>query len=214
MFNPTTIALAISAATLLGSSLLPVRAQQSTATDALQQWGLDPGLLVANGRQLLQRAPDAAIDNLFQAAHASASNPQEAAALCQLFDPAADRSLAGLNDVANRLGPAHRDRFAAAVANLLVAAMQSPVQPYDEAAARQSLKAAGVRTALVNDGFLAGLNGDDPDARCRSLGWLLDDLHAQPLSQRAAVARLLLGEGLGQLAPAPAGAGPQQAPRS
>lgn len=209
MFNPTTIALAISAATLLGSSLLPLRAQQSTA-DALQQWGLDPGLLVANGRELLQRAPDAAIDDLFQAAHASANSPQEAAALCQLFDPAADRSLTGLNKAANQLSPAHRDRFATAVANLLVAAMQSPAQPYDEAAARQSLKAAGVRTALVKDGFLAGLNGDNQDARCRSLGWLMDDLHAQPLPQRAAVARLLLGEGLGQLA-VPAGAVTQEA---
>lgn len=212
MFSPTTIALVISAATLLGSSLLPLQAQQ-TASSTIREWGFDPGMLVADGRELLLRAPDTAIDSLFQAAHAATSSPQEAVALCALFDPAADRSLAGLNAVANRLSPANRERFAGAVANLFVAAMQSTPQPYDEAAARQALKASGVRAALVNDGFVAGLNGDDHDARCRSLGWLMDDLRAQPLPQRAAVARLLLGEGLEQLAIGPAGAAASQAPR-
>ncbi|MGY0617886.1 hypothetical protein [Lysobacter sp. A378] len=199
MFSPTSIALATSVLTLLVSSLLPVRAQDAP-TSVIEQWGFDPGVLVADGRELLRRAPDPAIDGLLQAAHASTRSADEAAALCQLFDPGADRSLAGLNAIANRLGPANQDRFANAVANVFVAAMQAPVQPYDEAVARQSLKAAGVRAALVNDGFVAGLNGTDADARCRSIGWLLDALHDRPLPERASVARLLLGEGLEQLA--------------
>ncbi len=207
MFSPMTIALVISAATLLGSSLLPLQAQQ-TASSTIRQWGFDPGMLVADSRGLLLRAPDPAIDRLFQAAHAATSSPQEAAALCELFDPAADRSLAGLNAVANRLSPVHRERFAGAVANLFVAAMQSTPQHYDEATARQTLKASGVRAALINDGFVAGLNGNNNDARCRSLGWLMDDLGAQPLPQRAAVARLLLGEGLAQWAIGAAAASP------
>ena len=95
----------------------------------------------------------------------------EADALCGLFDPGADRSLAGLNAVASQLGPASRARFANAVANVLVGAMQSPPQRYDAAAARQSLKAAGVTAAILHDGFVAGLNADGnaPDATQRAL---------------------------------------------
>lgn len=199
MFNPMTIALAVSIATLLGSSLLPVRAQQTLA-GAAEQWGFDPSVLMADGQELLLRAPDAAIDQLFQAARISIADPREAQVLCPLFDPAAERSLASFNAVANRLGPEHSGRFAGAVAGLFVAAMQSPRQPYDEAVARQTLKAAGVRAALLNDGFVAGLNGSDHHARCRSISWLLDDLNAQPRDKRAAAARLMLSEGLGQLA--------------
>ncbi|MEG3193206.1 hypothetical protein [Lysobacter sp. D1-1-M9] len=166
----------------------------------LQSWGFDPALLAADGEVLLRRAPDAAVDRLFQAVHRSAQRPDEAQALCALFDPQADRSLAGLNATASRLGPASRQDFANALAEVFIGAAQHPPQPYDEPAARQALKAAGVRAALINDGFAAGLNGSAQDARCRSLGWLLEQLHGRPLAERAAVTRLLLGEGLQQLA--------------
>lgn len=199
MFHPMTLAAVVSVATLIATSLMPVRAQQSPAA-AVEQWGFDPSALVADGHELLLRAPDPAIDQLFQVARSSLSDPREAEVLCPLFDPAAERSLATFNQVANRLGPEHSGRFAGAVANLFVVAMQSPRQPFDEASARQGLKSAGVRAAMLNDGFVAGLNGSDHQARCRSIRWLLDDLHAQPLAQRAAVARLLLAEGLGHLA--------------
>lgn len=199
MFNSKTIAVAVSVAALLASSFLPLRAQQAPAA-AIQQWGFDPSALVADGHELLLRAPDPAIDRLFQVARTSLADPREAQVLCPLFDPAAERSLASFNEIANRLGAEHSGRFAGAVANLFVAAMQSPRQTFDEASARQALKSAGVRAALINDGFVAGLNGSDHEARCRSIRWLLDDLDAQPLEQRAAVARLLLAEGLGHLA--------------
>ena len=89
--------------------------------------------------------------------------------------------------------------FANAVADVFVSAAQSPRQPYDAAVAEQALKAAGVRAALLDEQFLAGLNGDDHDARCRSVGSLLESLQSRPLGERAAVTRLLLSQGLNYL---------------
>jgi len=165
----------------------------------IEQWGFDPAVLVADGTELLARAPDPAIDRLFQAMHASSRDPADAQVLCRLFDPAADRSLAGLNAIASRLGQASQERFANAVAGVFVAAMQNPPQVQDSAAARQALKSAGVRAALLNDGFSGGLNGNDHAARCDSVAMLLDVLHERPISERAGVTRLLLGEGLQRL---------------
>lgn len=183
-------------ALLLSLLLAPAAAQQTDAG----VWSFDPSVLAAGG-DLLLRAPDREIDGLFQAVHAVAQSPNEVQALCGLFDPQADRSLAGLNAVASRLGPDSRTRFANAVANVLVAAMQSSPQPHDVAAARQSLKAAGVTAAILHDGFLAGLNADGNDAatrdaRCQSLRWLLDAMQTRPQPERAAMTRLLLDEGL------------------
>ena len=176
--------------------LTPALAQQPEGDG----WSFDPSVLAAGG-DLLRRAPDREIDQLFQAVHAAAQAPAEADALCGLFDPQADRSLAGLNAVASQLGPDSQTRFANAVANVLVSAMQSPPQRYDAAAARQSLKAAGVTAAILHDGFVAGLNADGnaPDARsarCQSLRWLLDAMQTRPIAERAAMTRLLLDEGL------------------
>ena len=175
----------------------PLPAAQSGAT--IEQWGFDPAVLVADGAELLARAPDPAIDRLFQAVHASSEDPADAAALCGLFDPAADRSLAGLNAVASRLGPHSQQRFASAVAEVFVGAMQNPPTRRDPAVARQALKAAAVRAALVNEGFTAGMSGSATVARCDSMAMLLDVLHDRPLAERAGVTRLLLSEGLQQV---------------
>lgn len=180
----------------------PVLAQGAPRS-MLEEWGFDPTVLMAGSEDLLLRAPDPAIDGLFRAVHASAQSPAEARALCGLFDPQADRSLAGLNEIASRLGDAGRERFANAAAQAFVAAAQHPRQPYAAAQARQWMKAAGVRAALLNDGFTTGFTGDDPDARCRSIGQLLDALQSRPLGERAAVTRLLLSEGLARLAVPP-----------
>lgn len=171
-----------------------------TVPSAIEQWGFDPAVLVADGTELLARAPDPAIDRLLQAVHASSQDPGEAQLLCELFDPQADRSLAGLNAIGSGLAPASQERFANAVAEVFVAAMQNPPQPWDPVAAQQALTAAGVRAALLNDGFSAGLNGDDHPARCRSVAMLLDALQQRPLPERAAVTRLLLSQGMQQLA--------------
>ena len=195
----------LGAACMLSLLCPPAMAQQSD----VGAWSFDPSVLVAGG-DLLQRAPDREIDQMFQAVHVAAQTPAEADALCGLFDPQGDRSLSGLNAVASRLGPDSQTRFANAVGNVLVSAMQSPPQRYDAAAARQSLKAAGVTAAILHDGFVAGLNagGNAPDARsarCQSLRWLLDAMQTRPVAERAAMTRLLLDEGLARI-----GAGPAQ----
>lgn len=181
-----------------GGQVQAAQAQALQARAMIEAWGFDPSALVADGRELLLRAPDSAIDGLFQALLDSARRPGEARALCMLFDPRADRSLAGLNAAAAQFDPATRERYVNAVAHLFVAATRHPPQPFDPAAARQALTQAGVRAALLNDGFGAGLGGDS-DARCRSLAMLLDALAPRPLPERAAVTRLLLIDGLGHL---------------
>jgi len=186
---------------LLAAITVPASAQDFGA------WGLDPGALVADGRELLMRAPDASVDGLFQAVHASAREPRDARTLCSLFDPDAERSLDGYNQIASQLSEQSRVRFADAATNFFLTAAQSPRQPYDANLATQALKAAGVRAALLNDGFLAGLNGGDHDARCRSVGLLMDAVAARPVGERASVMRLLLSQGIDYLS---LGAGTQR----
>ncbi|HEY0505661.1 MAG TPA: hypothetical protein VGD42_19430 [Lysobacter sp.] len=177
-----------------------VAAMPSFAQSAPVDWGFDPGALFADGRELVMRAPDDSVDGLFQAVHASSRSPQDARVMCELFDPSAQRSLEGYNGIAAQLSEESRLRFADAATAFFLAAAQSPRQPYDAATAQQALKAAGVRAALLNDGFVAGLNGGDHAARCRSVGWLLDALQSRPAAERASVMRLLLGQGLDYLA--------------
>lgn len=185
-------------ATMLSLVLLagPVQGQWG---EAALSWRFDPSVLVADGHEIVRRAPPEAVDDLLQAITASAREPAEAEAVCSLFDPAGDRSLAGLNEVAARLPPQSRERLAGAVAGLFVAALQAPPQPYDKDAARRALKQAGVRATLMQDGFMAGLQGDHHPARCRSVRTLLDVLVERPREERVGVARLLLVEGLDRL---------------
>lgn len=190
---------AVLALALLVSSA-PLMAQRSLAEQAAQ-WGFDPTVLVADSRELLLRAPDREMDLLFQAVHGSAQVPGEAAALCTAFDPDGELGLEALQAAGEQFGDASRARFVEAISAVLVAAAQHPPQPFDETGARQALKAAGVTAAIQHDGFTAGLNGTDRDARCRSVGQLIDGLQAQPLPGRAAATRLLLMEGLSMLAP-------------
>ncbi len=194
--------------TLFTAALAALLASVPAVAQDAGAWGFDPGILAASGSDLLRRAPNAEIDGLFQAVHAATRNEHEAQAVCALFEPDADRSLDGLNAAASRLGPASRERFGNAVGNVLVAAVQSPPQVFDAAAARQSLKASGVTAALLHDGFVAGLTAtgsttDSRAARCHSLRWLLDAMQSRPQGERAAMTRLLLDEGLARLAPAP-----------
>lgn len=173
----------------------------ATAPVSAQEWDFDPSVLFGDSRVLLQRAPDREIDQLLQALHASAQQPDEAAAMCAAFDPAAGPAIDALQTAASQLGDASRERFALAISGVLVAAAQHPPQAFDERVGAQALKAAGATAAILNDGFIAGLNGDEPRARCRAVGQLLDGLQTRPLPERAAATRLLLLQGLARLAP-------------
>jgi hypothetical protein len=181
----------------------PAIAQDEYVVDLSQ---IDPAALLASAGDVLLRAPDTAIDDLFQATHAAAQSPRDAKILCTLFDPHADRGFEALAATANRLGADSRERFAIALANIAAGGLQNPRQPYDAAAAKQTLKSAGVTAMLLHDDFLVGMTADGSDvaardARCRSFGWMLDALRAVPVAQRVAATRLLLNEGLAQLGP-------------
>lgn len=188
------------AAVTVLSTVLWLAAAPASAQESAETWSLDPSALPAESDDLLLRAPDEALDGLFQALHAGAQSPRDAQALCALFDPEGDRSMEGLNRTAAELSDGTRDRFAEALAGLLVGALQSPPQPFDLAQARQALKANLVRAALLHEGFSADLAGTDHPARCRAVAQLLGVLQARPLSERAAVTRLLMREGLDRLA--------------
>jgi len=165
---------------------------------------IDPTVLMSGTEEILGRAPDSSIDSLFQAVHAAAQIPDEAKTICALFEPDADRSVEGFGAAANSLGDASRDRFIAAIADIAVAGLQGRPQPYDAPAARQALKSAGARAAILHEGFVGGLTATGSDAsardrRCRSLRWMLESLKTQPLGERAAATRLLLSEGLSRM---------------
>ncbi len=162
---------------------------------------LDPALVMAVGGDVLVRAPDSALDQLFQAVHASSRVPEESAVLCALFDPDADRSVGAFQRAANRLGDGSRERFAAAFTQIAVTGLQGQPQPYDPAMAQQVLKSSAVKAAMLHDGFMAGMTatGTDAasrDARCRSFRWIVGVLNGAPVRERAAATRWLLQEGL------------------
>lgn len=168
---------------------------------AQQFGGFDPSVLMGGVQDVLLRAPDREIDGLFGALHGAMRQPAEATAICSLFDDNGDRSLEGLNSVAMQLGEGSRRRFADAIADVVVAGLQGAPQAYDRGAAAQALKSNGARAAILHDGFTAGLaEGADRDARCRSLGQMLDVLGERPQPERAMVTRLLLEQGLQQQA--------------
>lgn len=167
------------------------------ATPAQQPAGIDLAALVGGAQDVLQRTPDREVDGLFQALHGAMRRPDDARAICGLFDEGANRDIDGLQAVAARLQPDSRQRFADAIGTALVAGLQGQPQRFDQAAATQALKANGVRAALLNNGFSAGLaDGASADARCASLGQMLDVLGERPQPERASVLRLLLSQGL------------------
>jgi hypothetical protein len=179
---------------------LPAFAQQRDAYE-IDLSGIDAAMVLAGAEDVMLRASDRDIDGLYQAVLEASRSDQESQMLCALFDPSADRSLAGLQRVANGLGPQSRARFADAVLAIAVAGMQNPLQPYDPAVGSQALRRAGVTAMLVYEGFTVGIaaTGDDPgsrEARCRSFRQLVDVLQDFELAERAAATRYLMLEGL------------------
>lgn len=177
----------------------------AVATDepAGATWTFDPQLLLARSETVIARAPDADLDTLFQAVAEAARRPRELQAMCALFDPAARRDLAAINDVALQFGDDSRRRFQRATDALLAAAQGAP-QPFDRALAERALRQAAVTATMLHDGFVAALNDQGSDAtsrqaRCHALHQLLDVLSMRPLRERALVTRLLMREGLRRL---------------
>lgn len=187
------VLLASTLAVVIGAALaLPARAQQPMPA-------YDPVAVADGVRQLLSRTPDREIDGLFHALHGAMREPREAGAICSLFDDGAERGFEGLNRVAMQLGEASRQRFVDAIAYAFIAGLEGQSQAYDRAAAEQALKSNGARAAMLHDGFTSGFaEGASRDARCASLGQMLDILAQRPQSERVLVTRLLLEQGLHQ----------------
>lgn len=180
---------------LLGLALAVPAAAQAQQFEGFE--GFDPSVLMGSAQDVLARTPDAQVDGLFHALHGSMQQPAEADAICRLFDANADRGIDSLNETAMRLPDASRQRFVDAIANAVVAGLQGQPQAWDRAAATQALKANGTRAAILHDGFTVGLaDGASRDARCRSLGAMLNVLADRPQSERVPVTRLLLEQGL------------------
>ncbi|MFZ7095218.1 hypothetical protein ACOPJQ_03670 [Luteimonas dalianensis] len=179
---------------------LPAIAQQRQAYE-IDLSGIDAAMVLAGAEDVILRAGDRDVDGLYQVLLDASRSDEESRELCRLFDPSADRSLAGLQRAANALGPQSRVRFADAVLAIAMAGMQNPLQPYDPAAADQVLRRAGVTAMLIHEGFSIGIaaTGDDPgsrEARCRSFRQLVDVLQDFELHERAAATRYLMLEGL------------------
>lgn len=178
---------------------LPAQAQAQSSRVDLS--GIDPMQVIAGANDVLARAPDADIDRLFRAVHAASQNEREARGLCALFDPGADRSLAGLQRAANALGEQSRLRFIEAVTAVAINGLQAPPRSWDPALGEQAVKAATVTGMMLHDGFLLGLSstGSDPgsrQARCTALRQMLDVLDGFSVADRVAATRYLLSEGL------------------
>jgi len=180
----------------------PVRAENVGAENVrTERWTFDPQLLLASSKSVIQRAPDASLDQLFQAVAVAARQPQELQAMCVIFDPRAQRDLAALNRIALNLSQTSQQNFQRATEILLRDSRAAAAQPYDAAQAQRALRQAAVAAAMLFDGFLAAINhpASDPAsqrARCRALRQLLDVISMRPLAERALITRLLLREGL------------------
>ncbi len=167
-------------------------------------WTFDPTELLARSDAVIERAPDASLDYLFQAVVESARRPAELQAMCAAFEPDSQRDLAALNRIALRFPQASQRRFQRATERMLAASEAAPRQPYNAALAQRALRQAAVQAAMLYDGFVAAINGieqgrGDPatrTARCRALRQLLDTVSMRPLNERAMITRLLMREGL------------------
>jgi hypothetical protein len=104
---------------------------------------LDPAAVLSTGGDVLRRASTQSVDELFQAVLQSSREPNEARALCALFEPDARRDLAAFQRTVDTLGPASRNRFANAFTNVAMSGLQGQPQTYDPAVAQQVLRAAG-----------------------------------------------------------------------
>lgn len=162
--------------------------------------------LAVQADTLLRSASNEALDSLFKSVHAISTSPDDSAKACRALASTDRGSADTWLALAQDLSGDNRDRLTSALGEVALSGWQGRPSPFDENAARKSLRQAGVRAAMLNDGFSgSALSMDGSNAtseaemeslRCKSLGWLLDAVASQPLDERAAITRLLLRDGL------------------
>lgn len=165
------------------------------------------GTLAAQADVLLRSASERSLDDLFQSVHGLSKSPQDSARLCRALASPERGSADTWLRLAQEIAPAHRDALSGALGDIALSGWRGQPAAFNEDDARKSLRQAGVRAALLNEGFSASTLSavaDTQDAqadalRCRSLGWLLDAVATQPRGERAAITRLLLRDGVASL---------------
>lgn len=187
----------VPAVLLLGSAAVSAAGQSAIAS----HWTFDTQLLLARSDTVMRKAPESAIDDLFQAVRHASTNPEELALMCAFFDPGSRHDLAAVNQAALQFSPDSQRRFQRATDRLLQVHEQEPDQPYDDAVARQSLRQAAVAAGMLFEGFVAAIQSEGRDAasrraRCRALNQLLGTVSMRPRSERVMITRLLMREGL------------------
>ena len=187
----------VPAVLLLGSAAVSAAGQSAIAS----RWTFDPQLLLARSDTVMRKAPESAIDDLFQAVRHASTNPEELALMCAFFDPGSRHDLAAVNQAALQFSPDSQRRFQRATDRLLQVHEQEPDQPYDDAVARQSLRQAAVAAGMLFEGFVAAIQSEGRDAasrqaRCRALNQLLGTVSMRPRNERVMITRLLMREGL------------------
>lgn len=187
----------VPAVLLLGSAAVSAAGQSAIAS----HWTFDPQLLLARSDTVMRKAPESAIDDLFQAVRHASTKPEELALMCAFFDPGSRHDLAAVNQAALQFSPDSQRRFQRATDRLLQVHEQEPDQPYDDAVARQSLRQAAVAAGMLFEGFVAAIQSEGRDAasrraRCRALNQLLGTVSMRPRSERVMITRLLMREGL------------------
>lgn len=187
----------VPAVLLLGSAAVSAAGQSAIAS----RWTFDPQLLLARSDTVMRKAPESAIDDLFQAVRHASTKPEEMALMCAFFDPGSRHDLAAVNQAALQFSPDSQRRFHRATDRLLQVHEQDPDQPYDDAVARQSLRQAAVAAGMLFEGFVAAIQSEGRDAasrraRCRALSQLLGTVSMRPRNERVMITRLLMREGL------------------
>lgn len=187
----------VPAVLLLGSAVVSAAGQSAIAS----RWTFDPQLLLARSDTVMRKAPESAIDDLFQAVRHASTKPEELALMCAFFDPGSRHDLAAVNQAALQFSPDSQRRFQRATDRLLQVHEQDPDQPYDDAVARQSLRQAAVAAGMLFEGFVAAIQSEGRDAasrqaRCRALNQLLGTVSMRPRNERVMITRLLMREGL------------------
>lgn len=164
------------------------------------------GELASQADTLLRSASNEALDSLFKSVHAVSTSPTDSAQVCRALASPDRGSADTWLTLAQGLSGDNRDRLTSALGEIALSGWQGRPSPFDENAARTSLRQAGVRAAMLNDGFSASAlsmegaseasEAEMEALRCQSLGWLMDAVASQPLDERAAITRLLLRDGL------------------
>ena len=192
--------------TAIVMGIQPAHAQSTFDLSQIDLSRLDKGAAISGANDVLKRAPDASIDQIFQSTLMASRQPKDRELLCQMLNQGGVRNSNELFAFANRLSEDSRNRYLESLINVALDSMQAPVQKESKALGERTLKQAGVVAMLTNDSFMQDImdtqtSASSQEARCRATGLMLEILKDFKLEERAAATRYLLSQGLSQVKP-------------